>query len=156
LTDPLTYLPQGYNFKSLQDINPFLEPKGSGISALWARTVALKLNCVVTVGYAEKVDIKAKWPTSPEYYNSVIVVSGDGETIANYRKSFLYYTDETWALEGQDGFYDGFIPSLGTTAMGICKLPCFTSNAALSANESLGMDLKLVFRFKNTRPRTDS
>ncbi|KAI0490413.1 carbon-nitrogen hydrolase [Xylaria cf. heliscus] len=112
----------GYNFKSLQQISPFLESKGSGISALWARTVALKLNCVVTVGYPEKVDVKQKWPTSPEYYNSVIVVNSDGETIANYRKSFLYYTDETWALEGPEGFYGGFIPELdATTSMGICS-----------------------------------
>ncbi|RYC56213.1 hypothetical protein CHU98_g9997 [Xylaria longipes] len=110
----------GYNFKSLQQISPFLEAQGSGISALWARTVALKLNCVVTVGYPEKVDIKPKWPTSPEYYNSVIVVNSDGETIANYRKAFLYYTDETWALEGPEGFYGGFIPGLGTTSMGVC------------------------------------
>ncbi|KAI1198487.1 hypothetical protein F5X97DRAFT_299299 [Nemania serpens] len=110
----------GYNFKSLREISPFLEPQGSGISALWARTVALKLNCIVTVGYPEKVDVKPKWPTSPEYYNSVIVVNGDGETKANYRKTFLYYTDETWALEGHEGFYGGFIPGLGNTAMGIC------------------------------------
>ncbi|KAI0456798.1 carbon-nitrogen hydrolase [Xylaria acuta] len=111
----------GYNFKSLQQISPFLESQGSGISALWARTIALKLNCVVTVGYPEKVDVKSKWPTSPEYYNSVIVVNSDGETIANYRKTFLYYTDETWALEGPEGFYGGFIPELDTTAsMGIC------------------------------------
>ncbi|KAI0913270.1 carbon-nitrogen hydrolase [Ustulina deusta] len=110
----------GYNFKSLQEISPFLEPRGSGISALWARTVALKLNCIVTVGYPEKEDVKPKWPTSPEYYNSVIVVNAEGETVANYRKNFLYYTDETWALEGQDGFYGGSIPRLGTTSMGIC------------------------------------
>ncbi|KAI1505624.1 hypothetical protein F5X99DRAFT_428743 [Biscogniauxia marginata] len=110
----------GYNFKSLQQISPFLEPQGSGISALWARTIALKHNCVVTVGYPEKVDVKPKWPTSPEYYNSVIVVNSEGETIANYRKSFLYYTDETWALEGQEGFYEGYIPGLGHTSMGIC------------------------------------
>ncbi|KAI0196657.1 carbon-nitrogen hydrolase [Xylaria flabelliformis] len=111
----------GYNFKSLQQISPFLESRGSGISALWARTTALKLDCVVTVGYPEKVDVKSKWPTSPEYYNSVIAVNSDGETIAHYRKTFLYYTDETWALEGPEGFYGGFIPELGTTtSMGIC------------------------------------
>ncbi|KAI0805916.1 carbon-nitrogen hydrolase [Xylaria sp. FL0064] len=110
----------GYNFKSLQEISPFLEPRGSGISALWARTAALKLDCVVTVGYPEKEDVKHKWPTSPEYYNSVLVVNPDGETIAHYRKSFLYYTDETWALEGPEGFYGGSIPQFGTTAMGIC------------------------------------
>ncbi|CEI39308.1 unnamed protein product [Fusarium venenatum] len=111
----------GYNFKSLQDITPFLEPSGSGITSLWARTIALKYNCTVTVGYPEKVDVSPKWPTGPEYYNSVIVVNADGETIANYRKSFLYQTDETWALEGGQGFYEGFIPGLGNTSIGICN-----------------------------------
>ncbi|XP_044717222.1 carbon-nitrogen hydrolase domain-containing protein [Hirsutella rhossiliensis] len=108
----------GYNFKSLQDISPFLEPSGSGITALWARTTALKYNCIVTAGYPEKVDVAPKWPTGPEYYNSVIVVNGDGETIVNHRKSFLYHTDKTWALEGR-GFHDGFIPGLGNTSIGI-------------------------------------
>ncbi|RFU81888.1 hypothetical protein TARUN_306 [Trichoderma arundinaceum] len=110
----------GYNFKSLQDISPFLEPSGSGITSLWARTMALKYNCTVLVGYPEKVDVSPNWPTGPEYYNSAIVVNGDGETIANYRKSFLYYTDESWALEGNRGFYDGYIPGLGNTSIGIC------------------------------------
>ncbi|KND93573.1 Protein N-terminal amidase [Tolypocladium ophioglossoides CBS 100239] len=110
----------GYNFKSLQDITPFLEPSGSGITSLWARTIALRLNCNVTVGYPEKVDVSPKWPTGPEYYNSAIVVNGDGETIANYRKSFLYYTDESWALEGYRGFFEGYIPGLGNTSIGIC------------------------------------
>ena len=44
----------GYNFKSSQHIAPFLEPSGSGISSLWARTTALKHDCVVAVGYPEK------------------------------------------------------------------------------------------------------
>ncbi|CAG8951966.1 hypothetical protein HYFRA_00000701 [Hymenoscyphus fraxineus] len=109
----------GYNFKSLQHITPFLEPTTSGITSLWARTTALKYNCIVTAGYPEKVDIKAKWPASPEYYNSAITVNAEGETVANYRKSFLYYTDETWALEGS-GFYSGEIDGLGNVAMGIC------------------------------------
>jgi protein N-terminal amidase len=89
---------------------------------LWARTTALKYNCFVGVGYPEKVDVTQKWPTSPEYYNSLIVVNGEGETVANYRKSFLYYTDETWALEGPDGFFDGHIAGLGDCSMGICEL----------------------------------
>ncbi|KAI8958641.1 carbon-nitrogen hydrolase [Daldinia sp. FL1419] len=110
----------GYNFKSLQQISPFLEPQGSGVTALWARTVALKYNCVTIVGYPESCDVKAKWPTGPEYYNSAIVVNGEGETIGNYRKSFLYYTDETWALEGGEGFWQGSIPGLGNTSLGIC------------------------------------
>lgn len=74
------------------------------------------------VGYPERVDVSPKWPTGPEYYNSTLVINGDGETIANYRKSFLYVIDETWALEGKDGFFEGEMPGLGNVAMGICKL----------------------------------
>ncbi|CAK7243044.1 MAG: hypothetical protein STHCBS139747_004552 [Sporothrix thermara] len=110
----------GYNFRSLAEISPYLEPSGSGISALWARTTALKYNCDVVVGYPEKVDLAENWPASPEYYNSAVFVSKDGETIANYRKSFLYAVDETWALEGPDGFFDGYISGLGNVAIGIC------------------------------------
>ena len=104
----------------MQHITPFLEPPGSGISSLWARTTALKYDCAVVVGYPEKVDVRAQWPASPEYYNSALIVNGDGDTIANYRKSFLYYTDETWALEGKEGFFRGEIPRVGSTALGIC------------------------------------
>ncbi|TVY84301.1 Protein N-terminal amidase [Lachnellula suecica] len=109
----------GYNFRSLQHITPFLEPTTAGITSLWARTTALKYNCVVVAGYPEKVDVAPKWPASPEYYNSAITVNSEGETIANYRKSFLYYTDETWALEGPSGFYNGEVDGLGSVAMGI-------------------------------------
>jgi protein N-terminal amidase len=77
----------------------------------------------VVVGYPEKVDITAKWPTSPEYYNSAIVVDQNGETAANYRKSHLFPMDETWALEGPDGFFDGTIQGLGNVTLGICKHP---------------------------------
>lgn len=104
----------------MRDISPFLEHRGSGITALWARTVALKYDCTVIVGYPEKVDPTPKWPTDPEYYNSAMIVNGDGETIGNYRKTHLYTTDETWALENPKGFYNGFLPGLGNTAIGIC------------------------------------
>jgi protein N-terminal amidase len=90
-----------------------------GISGLWAQTTALKHDCTVVVGYPEKVDVSAKWPASPEYYNSALVVNGDGDTVGNYRKSFLYYTDETWALEGPDGFFRSKLPGLGNVALGI-------------------------------------
>lgn len=43
-----------------------------------------------------------------KYYNSLIVVDESGEVIHNYRKSFLYFTDETWAAEGnvERGFHE--------------------------------------------------
>lgn len=110
----------GYNFKSLAHISPYLEECSTGISSLWARNTALKHDCTVVVGYPEKVDPALNWPTDPQYYNSAITVNGDGETVANYRKVHLYYTDETWALEGSHGFLAQRIPGLGQTAMGIC------------------------------------
>ncbi|UKZ70225.1 uncharacterized protein TrAtP1_011217 [Trichoderma atroviride] len=110
----------GYNFKSLAHISPYLEECSTGISSLWARNTALKHDCTVVVGYPEKVDPALNWPTDPQYYNSAITVNGDGETVANYRKVHLYYTDETWALEGSHGFLGQRIPGLGQTAMGIC------------------------------------
>lgn len=67
------------------------------------------------------VDVTPKWPSGPEYYNSAITCNNEGETIANYRKSFLYYTDETWALEGPAGFYAGEFSGFGKVAMGICE-----------------------------------
>lgn len=74
------------------------------------------------VGYPEKVDLAPKWPSSPEYYNSAIICDQNGGVLANYRKHFLYYTDEKWALEGPEGFYAGEIPGIGKVAMGICEL----------------------------------
>lgn len=97
-------------------ISPFLEPTGSGVSSEWARTAARKYGCTVAVGYPERAEASG---AESRYYNALIVVDGDGEELANYRKSFLYYTDETWALEGQ-GFYGGKLGSFGQVAMGIC------------------------------------
>lgn len=115
----------GYNFTSLSHISPFLEYAGTGISSLWARSRALKHNCHVVAGFPEQVDVSDRWPTSPEYYNSAIVVSNEGEMIGTYRKHFLYMIDETWALEGP-GFGKDYIPGLGQTAMGICKCSYIT------------------------------
>lgn len=72
--------------------------------------------------------------SSPEYYSSTLAINGDGETIANYRKSFLYYIDESWALEGPDGFYDGEIEGLGNVALGICKWPTKSAERESSRN----------------------
>ncbi|KAL2133652.1 hypothetical protein VTI74DRAFT_1967 [Chaetomium olivicolor] len=107
----------GYNFKSPQHIYPFLEEASSGISFLWARRTALKYDCTVVVGYAEKVD--AAYPAAHEYYNSALIVNRNGDTVGNYRKSFLYYTDKIWARESADGFFRGKLPEFGNVVMGI-------------------------------------
>ena len=63
-----------------------LEEAGSGISSLWARTTALKRDCTVAVGYAEKVD--GEYPTTPEYYNSALIVNRNDDTVGNYRSTY--------------------------------------------------------------------
>jgi protein N-terminal amidase len=58
------------------------------------------------VGYPE-ID-HSPTETEAKYYNSLLVVDENGEVIHNYRKSFLYFTDETWASEGnvERGFHE--------------------------------------------------
>ncbi|ESZ90628.1 putative protein N-terminal amidase [Sclerotinia borealis F-4128] len=109
----------GYNFSSLKHITPYLEFATFGTTSLWAKKTALKHNCIVTVGYPEKVDPCSSESAKPEYYNSTLTVNKEGKIVANYRKSFLYYTDETWAHEGS-GFFNGHIDGLGNVAIGIC------------------------------------
>ncbi|OJJ95295.1 hypothetical protein ASPACDRAFT_82133 [Aspergillus aculeatus ATCC 16872] len=96
----------GYNFPSLEAIKPYLEPAGEGPSADWARQTAQRLQCKVCVGYPEiytEMATREGEDSSSQhetYYNSLLVVDENGRDILNYRKSFLYYTDETWASEG--------------------------------------------------------
>ena len=59
---------------------------------------AQRLRCKVCVGYPE---IEREESTGSEkYYNALLMVDENGEVLVNYRKTFLYYTDETWAAEG--------------------------------------------------------
>lgn len=87
----------GYNFPSLEAIKPYLEPTAAGSSTIWAIETAKRLHCHVTVGYPERCDEDGRC------YNSTVTVSPAGDVLLNYRKSFLYYTDETWASEGPSG-----------------------------------------------------
>jgi len=119
----------GYNFFSLEEIKPFLEPTTAGISTQWAIRAARHYNCHVTVGYPEITS-----GTAPTQYNSTVTVSPTGAVLANYRKSFLYYTDETWASEGPGShehrlsnpaspdspFFSGPLGDLGNVTLGIC------------------------------------
>ncbi|GAB7362431.1 hypothetical protein MBLNU230_g2753t1 [Neophaeotheca triangularis] len=108
----------GYNFSSLEHIEPHLEPTSSGPTTEWATSTAQRYKCYVTVGYPEKTT-PDETGTSKNY-NALVTVSPAGEITAHYRKSFLYYTDETWAAEGDSSFYNGTLNSLGNVSMGIC------------------------------------
>jgi protein N-terminal amidase len=97
----------GYNFPSKEAIRPFLEATASGVTASSAKDIAKRRGCVVCVGYPEIATTRLDDGTAQDrYYNSLVFVSNEGEVLANYRKTFLYYTDETWAEEGS-GFWAG-------------------------------------------------
>ncbi|KAF2719568.1 N-terminal asparagine amidohydrolase-like protein [Polychaeton citri CBS 116435] len=97
----------GYNFANSEAIAPYLEPNTAppaqprlaslGPSVRWAIDTAERLGCHVTVGYPETTTASEG---SRRNYNSSVTVNPAGRVVANYRKSFLYYTDETWADEG--------------------------------------------------------
>ncbi|KAL5047587.1 hypothetical protein BDW71DRAFT_179548 [Aspergillus fruticulosus] len=91
----------GYNFPSFEAIKPYLEPAGQGRSAAWAHQTAKRLGCKVCIGYPEvEVGMGGNGQREEKYYNSLLVLDEQGNILLNYRKTFLYYTDETWASEG--------------------------------------------------------
>ncbi|KAK6542517.1 Carbon-nitrogen hydrolase [Orbilia ellipsospora] len=133
----------GYVFASKETIRPFLEPTTSGITTQWAQSTSRRLRCYTIVGYPElAVDYQpptnAPWrpqvsdpfsETPIEHdddedkiqqhsFNACVVTSPDGEVVMNYRKTFLYSTDETWASEGS---------SFGTLTLTF-PTPGFSSN----------------------------
>lgn len=71
--------------------------------------IAKRLECFVVVGYPE---IEGE----NRYYNSLCCVNPQGDVVATYRKTFLYTTDENWAMEGP-GFQSQLIPGLGKVSL---------------------------------------
>lgn len=134
----------GYNFPSLTAIKPYLELTTSGPSTQWAIATAERLKCHVIVGYPESsttqddnTTLTNKTPTTTRNYNSAVTVSPTGQILHNYRKSFLYYTDETWACDYMatatgasadkpadnthlSPFFCGILGDLGLVGQGIC------------------------------------
>jgi protein N-terminal amidase len=96
----------GYMFPSASAILPYLEHPRIGPTALLFRELAKRLRCHVVGGYPERIEEEEESqpagsaPDKPGY-NSAMIVSPDGEILGNYRKTFLFETDKTWAREGE-------------------------------------------------------
>ncbi len=103
-------------------ILPYLEHPRIGPTSLLSRSLARRLKCHVIAGYPE---IYAGTSTSDETksygddataivgkgkdvaiegegvgWNSAMVVGPTGEVLGNYRKTFRFETDKSWAKEG--------------------------------------------------------
>lgn len=106
----------GYVFTSKADVEAVAEPAGDGPTFRWCRRQALRLRCLVTCGYVERV-------ADGRLFNAVMAVDRDGSLACNARKTFLYETDKSWATPGA-GFSSWHCPWLGgggkTLALGIC------------------------------------
>ncbi|KAK4697313.1 protein N-terminal amidase, partial [Lecanoromycetidae sp. Uapishka_2] len=103
----LQFAPElGYNFPSLSSVLPYLEPTAAGHSTIWAKSTAALYGCIVTVGYPELYSPNLASSTDRIdpiiAYNSTVTVSPTGKVLAHYRKTHLYYTDETWAQESPE------------------------------------------------------
>lgn len=117
----------GYNFSGVDAIRPFLEPTAQGPTAQWATKTAIQRQCTVIVGYPEiMTERRPDGTTFTRNFNATVTAGPDGAILANYRKSFLYYTDETWAEEGfrttATGmpFFANNVGTLGLMGHGIC------------------------------------
>ncbi|KAJ3128598.1 Carbon-nitrogen hydrolase [Nowakowskiella sp. JEL0407] len=85
----------GYVFKDRDDIKDFIEHPETGDSVVWAKQKAKELEAWVQIGFPRlALEDPEKW------YNSVCIISPDGEVMAIYDKHFLYETDESWAEPG--------------------------------------------------------
>lgn len=106
----------GYNFGSAKQIDEYLEVKFEGITSKLARQISLLNKCVTVIGYPERTP-------DNKIYNSAVVSDLQGNFIHNYRKSFLYETDEGWGCSEGSGF-SNFKLNFGEksiwTSIGIC------------------------------------
>lgn len=88
----------GYNFSSSNAIKPYLESydnkTGNNFSLTLAKSISEKYNCFTVIGYPES--------SSNLIYNSCALFNRQGELIHNYRKTFLYETDEVWGCTEGD------------------------------------------------------
>nr|XP_018266445.1 protein N-terminal amidase [Kwoniella dejecticola CBS 10117]OBR88603.1 protein N-terminal amidase [Kwoniella dejecticola CBS 10117] len=134
----------GYVFNHPTAILPYLEPQRIGPTSLLAQSLAQRLRCHVIAGYPEALPSAPQPPeTDAERsqsesnagpssmkqlegegtgvgWNSAVVVAPSGEVVGNYRKTFRFETDKSWAKEG-DGFSHFDLPEpLGRVAVGIC------------------------------------
>ncbi|CUM63795.1 uncharacterized protein PRCAT00001379001 [Priceomyces carsonii] len=81
----------GYNFPNREAIQPFLESSVNGKSVKLAEEISKRYQCFTLIGYPEIFEDRI--------YNSAALVSPSGSLLYNYRKTFLYETDEEWGCD---------------------------------------------------------
>lgn len=105
----------GYKYTNRNELEPYLESSdGGGPGIEWAKSTSKNLNCHVILGYPEKGD-------NGKIYNSASLVDPKGDIAYNFRKSFLYQTDEAFECsENEKGFESVKIGDNVKIQVGIC------------------------------------
>lgn len=107
----------GYVFETKEEVQKVAEQAGKGPTFRWCQRHACRLNCMVLCGY---VELGVDGDEAGCLYNSMMVLSPDGELVCNPRKTFLYETDKHWATAGSE-FKTWYCPWLDKTiSFGIC------------------------------------
>ncbi|CAI4043910.1 amidase SKDI_10G2640 [Saccharomyces kudriavzevii IFO 1802] len=129
----------GYSFHSRKDILPHVTGKDEGPSFQLAKSISEKFQCYTIIGYPEKAD-------EQKLYNSALVMNPQGKRIFNYRKTFLYDTEEKWNCEENSEGFQVFPMNFPKRA----KLPdedTFERDVTLKTSIGICMDLS-PYKFK--------
>ncbi|KAI5951562.1 NTA1 [Candida jiufengensis] len=129
----------GYNFKSSTHIKPYLEsPTNYGTSLNFAKSLSLKYKCFTIIGYPE-INVEKATET---IYNSCAVFDRKGELIYNYRKTFLYETDEVWgSSENPNKNFEPIILNFDNTEDSSSSKLDNNLNKSIISNIGICMDL---------------
>jgi predicted amidohydrolase len=86
----------GYNFKSPDDIAPYLERKSQSPTTKWAKEVAQRYHCQVLVGLPTEHEKQRR--------NAAVLVDSRGNVIHEYQKHHMFETDSRWGCTSGPGF----------------------------------------------------
>lgn len=78
----------GYNFSSRDAIAPYLDKPGFTPSTEFGKYLSQQYKCFTVIGYPEL--------NNTTIYNACKLINPLGDEVYNYRKTFLYDTDEVW------------------------------------------------------------
>lgn len=95
----------GYSFRSKDEIMEYTCKMNEGPSFQLAQKVSKTFNCYTVIGYPEKF---TDHNNALKLYNSAVVVDPQGNLVFNYRKSFLYDTEENWDCEENPNGFETF------------------------------------------------
>ncbi|QLL34591.1 hypothetical protein HG536_0G04530 [Torulaspora globosa] len=127
----------GYNFLSREHILPYTSAKNDGPSIDLAKEVSRLFKCYTVIGYPERVDQGPE----PILYNSAAVTDPTGKQIFNYRKSFLYYTDDDWGCQENPLGFQSFPLHFKNRARNVSEDSSELEDVTLRTSIGICMDL---------------